>query len=312
VAYLVMWWIVPPVKTESDRLKLNGKPITVDNIKEAVTGAVERADFPAAAHRVAGAVERLAHFIVRGVLGIVGLIFVILGMAALFGAAAAGTYALVRGYTLGGVNLFPVGTEEKLAVVCGFAVVAVIAILWLFAGVAMMRRKQGLPGWALASLIAIFVAAGAGGAVTITDSVPAVRDRYATIQHTEVRQLGKYTSADIQLGNVDYVVAAEASGARPVYRLDIQTLGKIDTHNITAVVKDGKLVVRTGALAHNHSCALICPYGNANVRVIIYQPENVNMTINGMDYPAESPAAPVTPATPITPATPQTTTPSAT
>ncbi|HSW98602.1 MAG TPA: PspC domain-containing protein [Candidatus Saccharimonadales bacterium] len=276
VVYLVLWLLVPPVKSGSDRLRLNGKPVTVENIKETVA----RADIPGAANHVAKGLEKVLRGIAKVVLGVIGVAFIVAGIGVLLGAATAAAFAFAHGYQLGGTVLFPVGTSEQVAAVCACVLAGMVGVLAILAGRAMIRRKMAMPGWLLAAFVAVFVAAGGVGVATGVQSITPVRTRYQSLMHTETRQLAPFKSGTVELGNVDFLLIQS-----PDYKLDIQSFGQVDTRQITATVKDGKLSIDAGNLKHRTTCTTFCPYGLVDTRVVIYWPQQNGLTINGSYYP---------------------------
>jgi phage shock protein PspC (stress-responsive transcriptional regulator) len=299
VAYLVLWLLVPPVKSESDRLKLNGKPVTIENIKETLA----RADVEGVARKVAKHSET-AVIRVLTVLGwvitvFVGIMLLLFGLAVLTGTAAAATYALAHGWQMGGAVMFPVSGEDYAAIAANSAFAIAIGTLFVLFGRAVVRRKWKVPGWVLVALIAVGIAGAAVGVTATTDVIQPVRNRYNSVRHTETRALPVFTAGTLDLGDVNYRVVPSSQ-----YKLEINTIGSIDTRIIKTAVKDGKLNGNAAVLKRGN-CWAICPYGPTNTEVVLYAPDTAKITVNG----AYTPVTPVTPATlaiPETPVTPET------
>ncbi len=182
LAYIVLWLLVPEAKTSSDRLQMQGKPVTVDALKD----VVERADVEGAAKRAGNVVGKAVHSVLKVVLGLVGAVLAIAGAAAIMGLLAAGTYLLVHGTQVNNRVVFPLGTLDTVVAICALGVVLILSIFLLVSGMAMIKRKWPLPGWATGSLIALFVVTGGVGTALALDAVPRVSDRVDAAQVLEV------------------------------------------------------------------------------------------------------------------------------
>jgi phage shock protein PspC (stress-responsive transcriptional regulator) len=301
VAYLVLWLLVPPVKSNSDRLQLNGKPVTVDTIKETVKETVARADVEGVARNLAKHSEtafvRLFTAFGWVITVFVGVMLLLFGLAVLTGTAAAATYALAHGWQMGGLKMFPVSTEDYVAIAASSAFAIAIGMLFVLFGRAVVRRKWKVPGWVLVALIAVGIAGAAVGATATADVVQPVHTRYNSVRHTETRALPVFTAGTLDLGDASYRIVPSDH-----YKVEINTIGSIDTHVIKASVKDGKLSVDATALK-NDSCWAICPYGPTNTEVVLYAPDTASITVNGDELfrPVVTRATPETPALPDTP-----------
>jgi phage shock protein PspC (stress-responsive transcriptional regulator) len=258
--YLLLWLLVPEAKTESDRLQMKGKPVTVENIK----AAVDQADVQGAANRAAKVAEKVFAAAGKILLAIIGVGFVLAGIAILLGAATAASFALVRGFELGGQLIFPIGGTEVTATVGALAVLTVVAIMSILAGRAMIRRKWSVPGWVLASLAAVFIAGGALGAAATVDSIDPVRNRFEKAQVKEFRATQKFD--DVKLIGGEGVSYQQDNR----YGIEIRSLGNANTDKIRAVVQDGSLVIDASELPKN--CHTICLLGKDNVEIVVHKP----------------------------------------
>jgi phage shock protein PspC (stress-responsive transcriptional regulator) len=267
VLYGLLWLLVPAAQSESDRLKMRGKPVTVENIK----AAVDEADVPGAANRVARLFEKVFTVAAKVLLGLVGIGFILAGIALVLGAATAASIAIVHGFALGGHVLFPIGTKEHLAVFGGTAVLIMLGTLAMMVGRALIRRKWGVPSWLLAGMVAVFIAGGAIGAATSIDAVEPVRTRFEHVRHVENRTLPAFSSVDMHMGAV--ATGIESSGP---YGIEIRSIGSVNTKQITTHVRDGRLVMDASRIK-DAGCTLICPYGPTNVQVIIHAPQRLRV-----------------------------------
>ena len=101
---------MPEAKTSSERLKMAGKAVTVDSLKE----IVENADVRGAAHRANTTIAGPINTLFRLILKLIGLVFIFFGLSIVFGLVTGVTYFLSRGNTWLQYNIFPVGLQRKL------------------------------------------------------------------------------------------------------------------------------------------------------------------------------------------------------
>ncbi len=265
--YLVLWFLMPAAKTESERLQLRGQAVTVGSIKQ----AVEAADVPAAARRAERFLYRLVRMVAELVLTFGGALFVLVGMGVLAGTTAWGVYLLNHGVQLGSAVLFPLGKKEVLLVVSGLVVAAVAAVLSALVGQALVRRKWSVPGWIMAALVGLAVLGLAAGSALGAEVAPTVNQRYQTVQHSEWRHMPVFTQAHLNLGDVRLETKNDAS-----YGVEIRTLGEVNTSGIKTTViggNGGQLDIDASHFAGPaHRCEFICPYGPTNTEVVIHGP----------------------------------------
>lgn len=292
LVYVLLWLLVPPVKSGSDRLQMHGKAVTVDNIKEAIS----QADVAGAASRAGSTVARAGAGMVKVALAILGIGFIVGGTMTLLAGATALIFGLVHGVQLGGQIVFPVGSREFALMLSGFAVLLALAILAMLSGRAMIRRKWGVPGWGAAALVVLFIAGSAAGTATGFAIAPDVRHRVAGVQHSEWRPMPAFTQVEMRMPAVNYGFVSDAH-----YGVDVRTIGSIDTHAITASVSNGQLIVDATAFhPKTDSCFLVCPYGPTNVEVIVHAPSPYSGNVVGgnRDFMLDAPSWEDTPPVP--------------
>jgi hypothetical protein len=249
---------------------MKGKPVTVENLKQ----AIEQADVPGAANRLANLFEKV--FLVAGklLLAIVGVGFIAAGIALMLGASAITSYALGHGFRLGnnGPVIFPLGATEVAAVVSTLAVVLVLAILSVLAGRAMIRRKWSVSGWVMAALVAVFVAGGGIGAAAITNSVEPVRTRYEQGQHVDRRSFPVFKSVQINAGDVlTHIEHSEE------YAVEVRSTGDTPTSQVKTHFKDGVVTIDASRVRPSYDCNVLCPLGPTNIQITVYAPERVSI-----------------------------------
>jgi hypothetical protein len=251
---------------------MQGMAVTVDSIKS----AVDRADVAGAAGRatrvVGGFLQRVAELFV----GVVGVGLTIAAVGIFLFAATATTYLLVNGLEVAGQPIFPFGTEEVLWVTCGFALLAVVAVTLAVVGVALIRRKWQLSVWALAAMIAIFIASVSVGTALGFDTVPRFSQRYDRLQHVEMRTVPafKHLRLNGQFNQMDFEQIDFNSSD---YRVEILYMGSGDPIQVKTTVKDDALTIDSSEFLRANHCMLICPYGPHNLRIIVHAPYGTSL-----------------------------------
>ncbi|HEX7963091.1 MAG TPA: PspC domain-containing protein [Candidatus Saccharimonadales bacterium] len=297
LVYVLLWLLVPPARSGSDRLQMSGKAVTVENIKDAIA----QADVAGTAHRTTHTVALAGGILGKIILGVVGVCLITWGVCVLLADATVLTFGLAHGLQLGGKDIFPVGTREQAAVVGGFVTVLVIGLLGILGGRAMIRRKWGVPGWALAALAALFIAGGAVGTAASLAAVPDVRNRYQSVTHSEWRSMPAFTTAHMNMNNVNFGFVSDNH-----YGVEIRTIGNVDTHGISAKVVKGQLYVDTdGFHPGGSNCFFVCPYGPSNTELIVHAPSTFSGDVQDFDsggFKLDVPRyqdAPALPASPV-------------
>jgi phage shock protein PspC (stress-responsive transcriptional regulator) len=258
--YIVMWLIVPEAKTGSERLQMQGKPVTVDALKD----MVDRADVKGAARRASGVAGKVVHRVLKVALGLVGVTMMMGATAALLGLTTASTYwALNRDIIPD--HIFPVGGAETLLIVLAFVAAAMVSLFLLFAGLAMVKRKWPLPGWGLGAMIAIFLASVAVGGALAADAVPKVRQRYEASLHTYTRTVPEFNKLHLQ-GTVYTQITYERS---PNYAVLVKHRGDVNFSKLTADVRDQTLTVDLRALSDSTRCEKLCLFDSLFTEVVI-------------------------------------------
>jgi len=264
--YVILWLLVPEAKTNSERLQMRGLAVNVENIKEVLSNA----DVPGATRRASRVVSKVISTVASIVLRIVGLVFVVIGVAIIIGGAVTAIYSLIRGAQVAGATIFPVGREEVAVLVCGFVILAIVAGLLVATGVGLVRRKLSVPGWAVAAVIGVFIVAASVGVGLGFDVAPNIKARYESLQHVQTYSVASVKSIHIVGGNVYYSVV---QGDKP--EVEVRSFGKVDTHG-TAVTTDpaGKLTIdATKFTVHPSDCRLVCSLSdNQETKIIIHVP----------------------------------------
>ncbi|MGH7157416.1 MAG: PspC domain-containing protein [Candidatus Saccharimonadales bacterium] len=263
LVYIVLWLLVPEAKTSSDRLRMAGKLVTVDSLKE----VVERADVKGAARRanntVAGPINAIFGFILK----VIGIAFTAAGLAAVFGLIAGETYVLLHNGSFSQDNVFPVGFREHLLLDIGVAVAALISIFIILFGMAIFRRKWPIRTWITGILVGlIFIGAAAGGALA-ADVVPTVRDRYNANVHTITRPVQPFTSVNAFGDGFDLQYNPSDK-----YSVSINYYGNPNLSSLKTSVNNGVLTIDSSQFDWHRNCATLCLPDTYNVIVTVNSP----------------------------------------
>ncbi|HUC87781.1 MAG TPA: PspC domain-containing protein [Candidatus Binatia bacterium] len=280
--YVVLWLLVPEAKTSSDRLRMAGKPVNVDSLKE----IVEQADVKGDAHRVNSSLANFINSLFRCVLKLTGIAFMLLGLSAIFGLIAAETYLLVDGKAWAQNNIFPVGFREHLLLDIAMLVVALIASFVIIFGIAMFRRKWPIRSWVTGLLVGlILVGLAVGGALT-GDVYPNVRDRYNANVHSSIRTFTPFNT--LYINGPENINFQNAS----TYYIGLSYYGHPNLSEIKTSVVGKALTIDGSQFNWNRNCQSICIPNNYNLNVTIYAPD-ANQLANQAGYGAPWPPAPL-------------------
>lgn len=180
--YIIMWLIIPPAITKSERLQMRGKPVTVDSLKR----VADQADVENVARRVGRNLRPVMSRTMKVVLGTVGVGFVIVSVFLWIGAIVAGFLMLFLGFEINGVPLFPLGAKEVGLTVSGLVIAGVIATLLCLIGLATIRRRWQVKGWVAGLLAGLFILASSAGTILAIDTFPGIKQRREDLRHTKV------------------------------------------------------------------------------------------------------------------------------
>ncbi|HSX15387.1 MAG TPA: PspC domain-containing protein [Candidatus Saccharimonadales bacterium] len=262
--YIILWLIVPEAKTPSDTLQMHGKPVTVDTLK----GLAGQVDVPGATRRAGAQVGSVVMGLMKLVLVVVGIGLVALGLCMFIAASVAAAYGLINGVQVGSAALFPVGREQVAVLVCGFVLAALVALLVTISGLALVRRKWPLPGWAVAAVVGVFVAAASLGTAFGFDTAPAVKARYESFYTTRAYTLAQpVTQIHFRGDRAAYEVR---HGDHP--GLVIRTFGKRDAGSIKfSQDKAGVLTVDSSSYRMGDGCTWVCPFADGTSAKVVVE-----------------------------------------
>jgi phage shock protein PspC (stress-responsive transcriptional regulator) len=261
--YLVLWLLVPEVKTPSDRLIMAGKPVTIESLKE----VVERADLKGAAQRANNSLTGPINAGFKALLKVIGIAFVIFGLALLLSIAATGAYAFLRSGAIVQGGIFPVGFKEHLLIYVAAGVCAIISLFIVIFGMAVFWRKWPIRSWLTGTLIGLMLIGITVGSALAADVAPQVRNRYNADFHTTTYSVQPFTK--VNLDNVNDSVSYQFS---PKYSLSLRYFDHPNISEVKYSVSNGVLSINTRQFDQNRYCNGLCIPNNYDLTVIVSAP----------------------------------------
>jgi len=277
LVYVLLWLLVPEATTASERLSMQGKPATVENLKQ----VVERADVPAAARRSRTLALQLLRPLGRVLLFIIGLPLAIGAGMGLVWTVIVSIYFLFNGAKVAGQVVAPIGSHEVTAFVAAVVALVVVLLSLTLIGIAMIRRRWQLPAWGVATLVGLFVVASSVGGAFAADAVPHIRDRVNGLHHATTVSQPSFSRADLSGHDTRFVFVPDS---RTFVRY--RYFGSVDVHQLHASVKNGTLTVRTDGLKGSSNCNLFCVYSGPDLQVELHAPrlDDVHVTGDRTDF----------------------------
>jgi phage shock protein PspC (stress-responsive transcriptional regulator) len=281
LAYIILWLIIPEATSSSNRLQMKGKAVTVANIKN----AVHQADVPGATQRAGRTFGRVIEKMGVVLLSILGVGFVLAGVGLFLGAMTLGMYTLLNGGQVNDAIVFPVGASEVALLLCAMITVIVLAVLVLAIGVAMVRRKWPLPGWAGAALIGLFLVGGSLGTALGFRAAPHIADRVEGMRRTETVAVSEFKSVTLRGNDTRFIFVPSDK-----YSLKLSYISKdaMSDRMTTTTSSDGTLTIDTAGFSPEQNCHFICLYNDHHVEVTVYAPSLAAVNLDGVDSSFES------------------------
>ncbi len=277
--YGVLWLVMPEAKTGSERLQMQGKPVTVEALKQ----VVERVDVSGAAARVGTSVGRFVQSVARVLLGVIGVGLMVGGLALALATLTGGAYLGGHGLQIAENKLLPQNEQEVGAIVASTLAVLILAVFVLLAGRAMLRRKWTVPGWVTAVLVSVGLLATAAGLALGFSVAPTIGQRYTALHHSEWREQPVFAQVHIELNGVGFTTQNDSK-----YGVEIRTFGTVDTSGITTKVSGGSggqlQIDSTHFKGPKHRCVGLCPYGPTNTEIVIHGPLPFSGDVSGGGY----------------------------
>lgn len=262
--YILLWLLVPEVRTSSDRLQMAGKPVTVEGLKEVISHADVKGTAQRAHKNLAEPINKMFSLFLK----VVGLAFVLLGLTALFGLIAGETYFLTNSGTWLQNNIFPVGFREQLVLHIAAGMAALIALFTILLGIAIFRRKWPIRTWVTGVLIGLLLIGLAAGGALAANVYPNVRDRYNANTHTVLRSVAPFTSVSGLAIGTDSINYQQSNK----YYVALNYYGHPNLSAIKTTVNKGALLLDTSRFDWQRNCATLCFPKSYHLVITVYSP----------------------------------------
>ncbi len=259
--YVILWLVVQPASTASEKLQMQGKPVTLEALKD----SVNQADIKGAAGRVNQTVLPVINTIFRIAIKLTGIGLIIAGLGMIVGVAATKMYMLLHGGKLFEENLFPVGLRENWLFGLGMILVVLIAVFIILTGIAALKRKWPVSAWITGVLAGVFLIGSVAAVTLAADIGPRIAERYNASMYTiAVSDIGPFNKV-VSAGPVDLTYISS-----PDYKVNVRA-NDPDISKLNISVKDGTLYIDSRAIEGKH-CSMLCMFPRGNRTVQIYAP----------------------------------------
>lgn len=263
VLYLILWVVIPPAVTASEKLQMEGKSVTLESLKD----VAQRVDAPGAARRAGSTMLPIINRIFWIIIKSIGALLVVFGVVLLVCTAIVASYMLLHDGSLVQEQVFPVGAREQWLAWLGALLVVVMSVFIMLAGVAVIKRKWPMRAWATGALAGVFLVAMAASIALAVDSAPRIKQRYEALWQTQsVQQIGGFSSIK-SVGDVsiDFVESPESA-------VSIEHLSGQDISKVRVYTKDNTLFIDAKEFDAHRGCSMLCLIPNSNAIVHVYAP----------------------------------------
>lgn len=276
--YILLWVIVPEAKSNSEKLQMQGKAVTVDTLKQ----VVDQADVQGAAKRASTLAQPFFETLGKIIVVCIGVGFVISGILTfLFGTVMAG-YGLLYQHDIFTQGDFGASPRDYLFGAAVVAVIAIIGIFMLLVGVSAIRKKWQFPGWATGVLVSLLLTAGITTAVLAPGVINKVQAYADQQRHTETVQLADYNELQVlDADNNDGMGVSYSYKQSDTYKVVYSYVGDPSLRPIKTTVADGTLTLDTRNFKNDMACRLFCIFAGYEMKVTVYAPQINRITLTG-------------------------------
>ncbi len=272
--YILLWLLVPEAKTSSERLKMRGRAVTVDTLKETVARADIQGATKRATNVATSVITNIFTIAARILMGIIGVALVLAAGCMIFAAVAGGVYILGRHGQVSGQNIFPVGISETLLLTTAVLTVVTIASVLALIGGAMVSLRWRTPGWVLAALAGLFIVSAGTTAALGADAAPRIHDRYLALRHTQHIALPTFSDLDATGNDVNYSFVPDSQ-----YFAEVSYIAGPKQAHIPAKVENGVLRLDLSEISKQKLCDFMCFYNSHDLHVVVHAPVLNTVTV---------------------------------
>ena len=197
--YIILWIVIPEARTTSERLRMKGERINVENISKAVnkgvdnvTDSVKNADVSSGIDKILSGLGAVLGFIAKGLRYIFGVLFLLIGVSMLVGFIVA-----LAGYSIGNAAI-PIDSEllrdyifydanmYVVSIIAAILLIATPVIGFIYTGIRLLLQyTPPIKGIGL-SLIVLFIIGSILASVAITNQVSQYAHRESVEQTVEI------------------------------------------------------------------------------------------------------------------------------
>lgn len=281
IVYLLLWLLLPDAKSPSDILRMQGKPVNVDTIKEFVKNQAGSEDMRETGKTMMNGtwhetpqgtrVGNVLAKVVRVGLAVVGVGIMLGALTGILATIGFGTYWIANpADVFNGVALFPVGSAEVWLAIAGLLVISLMGVLLAVAGLSLVREKWPMPAWVTGSIIAIIFVGMAVLVPVAASKIPELQRRHDNAYvTTNVPLVGTFKDLLVE-GQYTSVVYQSSE----TYGVLVTSYGKRDLSPIKATVGDDEvLTVRVDEPLDNKECGIMCGVQDQNITITVLAPE---------------------------------------
>jgi phage shock protein PspC (stress-responsive transcriptional regulator) len=267
ILYLLLWLVVPPAVTTSEKLQMQGKPVTLEALKESVS----KADVPGKARFVNNSLRSVIDGLLRLAVKLVGIGFLLAGLALAFGVIVTKIYMIMHNGQLFQENLFPVGLREQWLLAISMVLALIVAIFLMLTGIATLKRKWPIRGWITGLLVGVFLLGSVAGAALAADAAPRISERYTALMHTTAIKNIQPFNKIVTSGDIDISYVSSPDYAVNIHYADHPDLSKLKVH-----VANNTLYIDSRGLDGIDHCTMLCLFPRYNMTVEIFAPNIQN------------------------------------
>ncbi len=263
VVYVILWLIVPPAETTSEKLQMQGKAVTLDALKNSVS----KADIAGAAKRGGHTIAPIINRLFRLCIVALGVMFAALGVVLALSVAVLGAYTVLHGGQYSPVQIFPVGLQEHVLVWLAMSLVMILSVFLILIGVATFKRTWPIRGWATGLLAGLFLLAAVASTALLVDIVPRVKQRYDASMHTTAVANIQPFSKIVAAGDVDVELITSPDYAVNLHYFDHPDLSKVTVHT-----ENGTLYIDAKDFVNEDNCHMLCFTPDSIMTVQVHTP----------------------------------------
>jgi phage shock protein PspC (stress-responsive transcriptional regulator) len=271
VIYLILWLAVPPAETTSEKLQMQGKPITLEALKD----SVNQVDLTGKASRLNSRLLTAINGIFRVGVKLIGFGLVLGGLALFSAISVLKVYMWLHHDRLFQENIFPVGAREHWLLSLVMGLVAIVAVFLILMGIAAFKRAWPVRGWITGILLGVFLVGSIASVALAADAVPRVRGRYeGTVHTTAIGDIQSFNQVK-SIGRIDISYTSSAT-----YGVNIRYIGNPDLSKVKIHTSNNVLYIDSTKLDAQQHCNMLCLFPGYDMTVQLYAP-----TVEKFDTP---------------------------